>query len=846
MKNIMRVHWLYRWQSLLARLFFIAMLSIPAHAGPKIIEPGEIIELGKDEGILAFAADSDAAGFRIRVKRSGGLFSYLSQERQGGLSVTLMVVPSGEYRFTELLQSNDTYFKMDDTPNMRFNVMAQRINYPGDFKVISMGVSFRGGASAVLNQARFAVVNRALRSKRAIEGAFPELSKRYPMRYSGQFPDPFLEQLASAGMTPTTPVSASVGPSKIKPTPLTLTGVPQKTADLFRRGGTVSAALSPKGTWFARFETFVAQDGKFYDELQILDATSGKQKLVAKKVEAGRYDNVDIEWADNDTVLFTVVLSDGTSLVRALGPIDKPKAFFEQRIPGTGWVVDALPEVAQEFIYARSDGPFGGIQLYRIRLQELQSSTHLSSRWVLDRQLKNDWYWLVDASGTPQVALKASAANHSVVSRNRSGGWRKVLEMPNSNRLSLAGYGDSDQVYLLTNYQRDQVELVLLDLKTGVLSTKLAIAGHDLIAPIRAGRRVIGARDRNAGVLRAHYFATQKSTAVQAPKDLAGHYQLHLLGSAGDKDLYYANSPMGVGKTLLLSADGAWLTVGIEQPWLEKTKFAKTSVFAVSAQDGLAIQGFLTVPEGAGPFPVLLMPHGGPIAVSDNADFDPYVQFWALRGYAVVRANYRGSSGFGTKFLESGKRQWGKQIEADIGAVLAQALQDPRLDKSRVGIWGASYGGYSALISALSQPERFPCAVSVAGVTDLPLMFTSSDWAQNSVLVDEMKEIVGDPKQAMADLIAISPLYQLAQLQSQVLLMHGDVDERVSVEHTQRYAFRAKQLGKTVAVRYFEGEGHSFEQLESVVQMQEQSAAFLGKCLNIKTAVNPALISTKP
>lgn len=820
--------------------FFLSFIFGELVAAPRIIEPGEMVKLGKNEGILAFAADSDAAGFRVRIKRTGGLFSYQSKPRQGGLTVTLMVVPSGQYRFIKIEQGF-YYFTMDNTPNMRFNVLAQRINYPGDFQINSKGNKWFSNDKIILSKAAFAVVNRSLRTKRALESAFPELTKAYPLRYAGEFPDPFLERLPNAQDQTLNSVSRKhAGPA------LKLAGTAEQTSALFRRGGTTEVRLSPNGTWLARFETGVLRDGKLRDELQILDASTGIQSFVAKTTGLAEFEGVDLDWAGDDTLLLTVHSDDGTSWVYALGPISQPNSVVEKQIFGTGWVVDSVPHGAHAFIYARNDTQSGEVELYRIPLDSLISGQPLSKQWILDRKLENDVSWLVNQSGDISVALQMTTDALTVVNRNNRGSWSPALQLPASSALSLAGYGETEnEVYVLTNHQREQVELVALDLTTGKLTTKLAVPGHDLLAPIRSERRVTGVRDRSAGAVRTHYLTDQQRSPSDRPTDLAEHYQLHFSTPAGDKDLYFANSASGVERALLRTGEGKWLTVGIKQPWLAQSKFADTQVLSATAPDGLEIQGFLTAPEGSGPFPVLLMPHGGPIAVSDNADFDTSVQFWAKRGYAVVRANYRGSSGFGKKFLDSGKRQWGRQIEADIAAVLALALRDPRLDATRVGIWGASYGGYSALISTINDPERFPCAVSVAGVTDLPLLFTSSDWAQKASLTEEMKEIVGDPKQALDDLLSISPLYQLERLKSQVLLMHGNADERVAAEHTQRFAFRAKQLGKSVAVRYFNGEGHAFQQLNSVVQMHNESAEFLDKCLNVKAEASGPIASAK-
>ena len=119
----------------------------------------------------------------------------------------------------------------------------------------------------------------------------------------------------------------------------------------------------------------------------------------------------------------------------------------------------------------------------------------------------------------------------------------------------------------------------------------------------------------------------------------------------------------------------------------------------------------------------------------DAIQFDPEVELLANRGYAVLRVNYRGSGGFGRAFEQSGFGGWGKDIEDDVLAALDATIKTVSIDQDRIALRGTSYGGYSTLMGLIRTPERFRCGIAVSAVTDVPLMFTSSDWPRTSAFV---------------------------------------------------------------------------------------------------------------
>jgi dipeptidyl aminopeptidase/acylaminoacyl peptidase len=240
-----------------------------------------------------------------------------------------------------------------------------------------------------------------------------------------------------------------------------------------------------------------------------------------------------------------------------------------------------------------------------------------------------------------------------------------------------------------------------------------------------------------------------------------------------------------------------------------------------------------TLPDAEGKRPLVVMPHGGPIGVSDDRHFNRDVQFIASLGYAVLQVNYRGSDGYGKAFREAGYRNYGKLIEDDIDAAIKAALAAYPLDESKMCALGGSYGGYSAMVAAIRWPERFRCAVSIAGVSDRALFFTASDSGRDAQTRLQMERIMGNPNVPadLADMQLTSPLYRYQDLKVPVMLVHGQEDVRVDMEHTRRLVRLLNLAGRPPVLMSLANEGHGFEKLDSVDKSWTAIAGFLQEYL---------------
>jgi dipeptidyl aminopeptidase/acylaminoacyl peptidase len=274
------------------------------------------------------------------------------------------------------------------------------------------------------------------------------------------------------------------------------------------------------------------------------------------------------------------------------------------------------------------------------------------------------------------------------------------------------------------------------------------------------------------------------------------------------------------------------LEVGAIAPWLRDVKLADVIAFAVNVQNGSQVEAFLTRPDGVeGPPPLLVMPHGGPIGVRDDRDFDPVAQFLAYHGWAVLKVNYRGSSGYGRSFEGAGFGQWGSGIEDDIDAAITHVLERDWADASRIALFGASYGGYSALMSAIRHPGRFRCVATWMGVSDLPLLFASDAVRAFPMLRRFFERAVGDPENQLDDLIRRSPVYRAAEIDIPVLIVHGDRDTTVDIEHAHRLKLMLEKYGNTPEFVVMPGYGHWMPDQLAATRLFGRIRDFLARCV---------------
>ncbi|MBD8871417.1 alpha/beta fold hydrolase [Rhodanobacter sp. DHB23] len=241
-------------------------------------------------------------------------------------------------------------------------------------------------------------------------------------------------------------------------------------------------------------------------------------------------------------------------------------------------------------------------------------------------------------------------------------------------------------------------------------------------------------------------------------------------------------------------------------PWLDPAHLAAMEPFEFKARDGLPLHGFLTRAQGTnGPAPMVVIVHGGPYFVADEWSFDEETQLLAAHGYGVLHVNFRGSSDFGQRFMQLGYRQWGKAMQDDVTDATRWAVAQGVADPKRICIYGASYGGYAALMGAAREPGLYRCAVGMSGPYDLSKLYRWGDTHRSDYGMYYLQTVLGMDKAA---LVADSPISRAAAITVPVLLAHGELDGRVPIAYAFAMRSALKKSGHPPEFVTYDWEGH--------------------------------------
>jgi dipeptidyl aminopeptidase/acylaminoacyl peptidase len=291
--------------------------------------------------------------------------------------------------------------------------------------------------------------------------------------------------------------------------------------------------------------------------------------------------------------------------------------------------------------------------------------------------------------------------------------------------------------------------------------------------------------------------------------------------------LAFASGPKNPGTYYLLDVDKRAMIEELEvRPWLRDTTMANVEPIEVQMRDGLSVRSYLTLPQGQGdgvPLPMVVLVHGGPHGPYDIWGFDPEAQLFASRGYAVLQVNYRGSGGRGVEFMAAGFGKWGAEMQDDITDTVRYAIAEGIADPERICIYGASYGGYSAMAGAYRDPELYKCAVGYVGVYDLPMMFKKGDIPDRDAGVNYLKEALGTDGD---DLRARSPSHNADKIKAATILIHGKLDERAPYAHAVAMRRALTEAGNPPEWLIENREGHGFRGHDNRVAMYTKLLAF--------------------
>lgn len=621
--------------------------------------------------------------------------------------------------------------------------------------------------------------------------------------------------------------------------------------------------INPAGQMLA----WVANDGK-NTQVTVLELASRKT-LRSFSVEKG-FKVRDIDWADDDTLLFAVSATltstrrnwpSRLELLRWLAADVKSGETRvlltegNKRVLGGSQLVrrrinrPATLVMSSMDFAAQSQGTEIGTRLggkrrasgYLLNVFEINTDDGKSK--LLDSGTPFTTEWMANAQGVPIVRSEWNAefGRFSVLAKD-GGGWRRILEVENGGNSFLGGLVENETaVAVVTSNGQNRTSLWALPLDGSpakkLVDESLLDAEGLVLDPF--DDRIVGVRFGGADrPFRWVDPATEKRYAALG-RTFAGRDST-ILSRSNDNKKIVVQVESGSAPPVYYLIDYTAKTadiVGEQYPGLVDQPQGAVREFEYEARDKYALFGYLTIPPGAADknLPLVVLPHGGPES-RDTDDFDWWSQFLASRGYAVFRPQFRGSTGLGDEHRLAGRGQWGLRMQDDVTdgvkALIGQGLVDPK----RVCIVGASYGGYAALAGAAFTPELYACAVSVAGVSDLPEMLAYDEkmTGEESDTTMYWRESIGsrdEPKVAQK-----SPARFARNFRAPVLLLHGTNDSVVPIAQSQLMANALKEAGAPHQFITLDSEDHWLSSGTTRIRMLTEVEKFLAVHLDAKTA----------
>jgi dipeptidyl aminopeptidase/acylaminoacyl peptidase len=396
---------------------------------------------------------------------------------------------------------------------------------------------------------------------------------------------------------------------------------------------------------------------------------------------------------------------------------------------------------------------------------------------------------------------------------------------------------DGRTLYWLDSQGRDRAAVVAQDLASGAFRVMAEDAQADFGEPILDP---VSCRPLAAPVVYGtrRWQVLDQTVAPEFDRLVAsGEGEIGGFAASNDRSSWiaYAEPANAPGRFLHLDrASGRVRRLFSSRPALEAAPLVPMEPVVVTARDGLKLVCYLSRLRDAAagqPGPMVLLVHGGPWG-RDMPDFNTTHQWLANRGYGVLSVNFRGSTGFGKAFVNAADREWAGRMHDDLIDAVDWAIAQRIADPARVAIYGASYGGYSALVGATFTPQKFACAIDLFGISNLVTFINAIPPYWNS-WASIWKMRMGDHtnEEGRKFLAERSPLTFVDRIVRPLLIGQGANDVRVTVAESDQIVAEMQRRKIPVTYVYYGDEGHGFRRPENRRSFTAVVEAFLAQYL---------------
>jgi len=368
--------------------------------------------------------------------------------------------------------------------------------------------------------------------------------------------------------------------------------------------------------------------------------------------------------------------------------------------------------------------------------------------------------------------------------------------------------GETDIGYVIDTRGSDKAALWEVNFKTGQYIKKLyENPDADILGVMRSSEFWAGKNNLVAaiysGAKRERYWFDLEEKALydQLESKIPNAHQVNITSRSRDSKtmIVFNRGPKDPGSYWLIQ-NGKMAKLGSRNSLLKPEDLSDVEYIRYKARDGLIIPAYVTKPKGSGPFPLIVLPHGGP-HVNEVIGYDEWGQLLANNGYMVLQPQYRMSVGWGQNHFDSALDQHGLKMQDDKDDGAQYLIDQGLADKDRIAMFGWSYGGYAALVAASRSPNMYQCVIAGAAVSDAKKAYLRQGGGTPRNAIDEWAR-------ARGGFVGINPIEEVDKINIPILMIHGDVDARVEYFNFKDYKKAVQAAGKEADFLTLKGADH--------------------------------------
>lgn len=456
---------------------------------------------------------------------------------------------------------------------------------------------------------------------------------------------------------------------------------------------------------------------------------------------------------------------------------------------------------------------------------------------MIDENPGNISYWKQDLNGEIRLAVTTDGVNEKILYRkDQKSAYKEVINLNFKETLYPISFTeDGNSVYALSNLNRDKVALVKFNLltatETEVIYQHDEADINDMSYSYQTKQPLFTTYRTNKHY--THFLNPALNSIEKAIKKINIETSYSIINYTVDDQKFliklFSDKNLG-GYYIYDISTNTLQELGKVSPWLKEEELASTEAFEFLARDGMKISGYLTKPNvKQEKYPLIVLAHPT-LWQRSRWGYNPEVQFFANRGYAVITVNHRGVDGFGKKFVEAGFKEVGKKMQDDYTDAVFHLINKGFIDTSRIGIYGMSFGGYFALNGLVRDSGLYKCAASYSGFTNL-FSYIKEIPPYYHQYLQMIYEMIGNPEKDVEYLRECSPAFHTDKINVPVFIAHGEKDQRMSVSEINQFVKNIKRNDKKVNYILISDEGHGFRKEENKINLYTELENFFDENL---------------